>query len=64
MACLEQIDISLVGLPVRSLDTYEKGAVGFFMDIFFFVYSRYNLEGDLRRGPQVQVIEWLRSVDH
>ena len=61
---LEQIDISLVVLPVRSLDAYEKGAVGFSMEITVFVSSRYNLAGDLRIGTQFQVIEWLRSVDH
>ena len=36
---LEQIDISLVVLPVRSLDTYEKVAVGLFMEITISVSS-------------------------
>ena len=61
---LEQRDISLVVLPVRSLDEYEKGSVEFYMEVTIFVSSRYNLVGDNRRGPQVQVREWIRSVDH
>ena len=61
---LEQIDISLVVLPVISLDAYEHGAFGLSMEITVFFSSRYNLAGDLRIGPQVQVRELLRSVDH
>ena len=53
---IEQIDISLVGLPGRSLDAGEQGAAGFAAERILFIYSRYNLAGDLRSSPQVQVI--------
>ena len=39
-ASLEQIDISLVVIPWRSLDSYEQVEVGFDMDIIVLVSSR------------------------
>ena len=40
MESLEQIDISLVVLPIRYLDADEQVAVGFAMEIIVFVSSR------------------------
>ena len=61
---LEKIDISFVGLPGISLDADEQGAVGFSVERLVLIYSRYNLAGDIRSGPQVQFREWLRSRGH
>ena len=51
-------------LPVGSLDADEQGAVCFYLKITVFVSYSYNIEGDIISDPQVQVKEWLRSVDH
>ena len=51
-------------LPVRYLDADEQVAVGLSMEITVLISSRKNFAGDLRSGPQVQVREWIRSVDH
>ena len=50
-----------MGLSRGYFDADELGASKFSVYRLVLIYSRYNLSEDLRSGPQVQVIEGIRS---